>query len=196
MRRHFNTGDGVTDHNLSRLDHLTTSTFAGGNASHVHDWLCAVIQTIQLLPPALATKMSETYYMIGDAHYRWSEAVRPVEWKRLADHLEVNLAKVAEEIGCDGKHGTASFDLSGRPKTLGERVEALCTKLMNEGLDTSEGARMLQELAMNSHPQLSSDLHELQRLAKLKRKPDDYRSKVIHCLYHMRIVAGDLYHCK
>jgi hypothetical protein len=52
---YFSTGDQPTDHNLGRLGHLASCDHFDGNAEQMHQWLIAVIDSIDSLPRGSTT---------------------------------------------------------------------------------------------------------------------------------------------
>ena len=191
MRRAFNTDDETTAANLSRLDHFASWTHFDGGYRGIDGWLVGVIGTIHMLPPAVQAIVTDWPYMIAGAHQHWAEPHLQERWKAMTDTLKADLDKLDARLA-----EAPPLDMAGRPVSRAERVHDLAAKLMDEGIETTTGMGLLRQLASNSTPSISSDIAELQRLAKLKRKPDDYRSRVFRCLGHMKACTWEMHFFK
>ena len=192
---HFSTGDHATDHNLQRLSHLASRDRFDDDPEQMHQWLLAVIGSVEALP-AVARVHFKGHYFLGDSHFRLSGERRIAEWRKLVEELNdhVTAAHADVSLRADGVNGRP--DLSDRRETLGERIIALCEKLEQASWGTAEFDRILGQISAIAVRDVRSDIAELKRLSSRKRIPDvsEHRYWIVRHISHMRLVADQLHH--
>lgn len=192
-KRYFDTGDQATDHNLARLDHLAATEWYGA-ASHMHDWVCGIIGSLKLLPPAVSRHFQSGAYFIGGQHYSTDDAGRQELWRQLAAQLKNEIDAVLADPALKRD---AAPDLSGRPITKGERIVAICDELQRALANGGDSDRLAAKLEYEGGgTEVASDARQLRKLFAKKRIPDSHRHQAeIHRLvYHARVVGRRLDH--
>lgn len=182
---HFNTGDRVTDSNLSILDHLARPSQVTDYAEHMQQWLVSAIDTVDMLPAAFRNEVRINFY-IGDAHFRWTQERRSAEWMKMIAELRDAL----DRISCDATLKARSED---RPKSLGEEIIELCDKLSTKMHGSTDFKSIVAELVRISKYQARNDALELQRLSQ-KRRVDQF--ELVQVTDHLRTVATRLHNMK
>lgn len=192
-KRYFDTGDHVTDHNLARLDHFASQAWYG-DASTMHDWICGIIDSQKLLPPAVSKHFSKGSYYTGSQHFETDDAGRKRLWERLAAQLKSEVDAVLADPGLKRE---AAPDLSGRPQSLGERLVKICDQLLqaiSKGGDVDGLATRLEHEA--SGTEVAYNARQIRKLLGRKRIPDmkQHPHDLYRLAYHAKIVAGRLLH--
>ena len=162
--RYFNTGDTPTDHNLRRLDHLASPRHCNGTADHMHDWLCAAIQSIGMLPPEAGRHFDAWRFKIGDAHYSYSDALRAKRWQDLVVELSAMIDAAESDPRLDRKGPAGPLDATGRPETAGERIRTQCEALRGEPFESAAFSAILSRIEGDAHFAINSDVAELRDL--------------------------------
>lgn len=160
----------------------------------MHDWVCAIIDSQKLLPPAVAKHFMKSSYFTGSAHYDTNDEGRKRLWTRLADQLkgEVDAVLADATLKCE-----AAPDLSGRPVSKGERLVKICQDLIaaiEEGGDIDALASRLEYEGRGTG--VSSDAKQIRKLLAKKRITDmrQFEADLHRHAYHAKIVAQQLYH--
>ncbi len=194
--RSFDTGDAATDFNLSRLSHLSEHDSFDGDAGRMHDWLVAVIQSIEMLPKAVGCRFRLHDYQIGDLHYQLPSDRRSKLWRELVQKLKQRVDAVAADpvVRRDGPNGPP--DLSDRPQTRGERIIDLCKKLDSAPWSSPDFERILAAIEQEAAFGIRADVAELRRLVRKKRIKDlsEHTYWVIRHLSHIREIARQMHH--
>lgn len=191
--RYFDTGDHVTDQNLARLDHLASQTWYG-DASTMHDWICAIIGSQKLLPPAVGKHFSKGSYFTGSAHFDTDDDGRKRLWARLASQLKGEVDAVLADTNLRREAGP---DLSGRPLSKGEKLVKICEELiaaLSKGGDVDGLAARLEFEGGGTG--VSADAKQIRKLLARKRIPDiqQHEASLYRHAYHAKIVAQGLFH--
>ncbi len=193
-RYYFDTGDAVTDFNLSRLEHFASLNRLDGTSEHVHDWMLGVMQSIDSLPPSYGAKFNRYEFTIGSVHYDATDARRAEIWRRMAGKLRamVNAAAADPTLRKDALGGAP---VSGRRESRGERIERLCEELEGKGL-SARGEAILQTLERERNSTIRSDVHKLRELAEPNRQGDRSQDRYwfLRHVHHMREVASQMHH--
>lgn len=192
---YFSTGDQPTDHNLQRLNHLSSLDRFDGTPEHMHDWLCAAISSIKMLPRAAARHFVGNYFL-GDAHFRMSAEQRADTWRKLAEELRdhVTAAHADPALRHNGPNGP--LQTSSRRETRGERIIALCDKLERASWGTPEFDSVLSGIGALAVAGIQSDVSNLRRLSARKRIPDisEHKYSIARDIAHIRLLANRLHH--
>ncbi|MGL4396273.1 MAG: hypothetical protein ACRCYS_11020 [Beijerinckiaceae bacterium] len=191
---HFSTGDPPTDHNLQRLSHLASHERFDDGPVRMNDWLCAVIQSIELLPKAARHHFKGDYYL-GDTHFRMSVDRRTSVWRQLAEELQKNVEAAHVDTSLR-KTSDQCPDVSDRRQSRGERIIELCERLDVACCGTQEFSAILNMIGALAVGDIGPDVRELKRLSSLKRIGDmsSHQYWVARHIAHIRLVAARLHH--
>lgn len=161
----------------------------------MHDWLCAVIQSIEALPKVAAAHFTG-YYHLGDAHFHMDKERRTSKWRKLIEELHTHVCAARTDPSLQGDGLGAAAHLSERRETRGERIITLCDQLSRLSWGTSEFDRLLSRLSALGEHSIRSDISELKRLSSRKQIAnfEDHNYLVARCISHMRHAADRLHH--
>jgi len=193
--RCFDTGDAVTDYNLSRLDHLATNDSFEGDERSLHNWLVAVIQSIQMLPKAVAVKFNLYDYAVGDRAYNASPERRAQMWRDMVRKLNEQIDRVIDDESLQRQGPNGPPDLADRRPSRGERIKVLCDKL-EAARGTTEFEAVLSNVEREASSGIRADVAELRRLSRKKRITDlsDHQYWIQRHIEHIRIIADEMHH--
>lgn len=192
--RRFDTGDLVTDFNLSRLEHLAGNDAHGGDVGLFEIHIHATIDSLEMLPAAVRRHFRVNPY-VGD-YFRPNDEWRLKRWVEISKGLDDALTEVANDP--DLQKGGAA-DLSDRPPSRGEQIAEICKKLeaIYERGGSWEAAVAELERA-SSGTNVRSEVEAMKRLIAKKRIPDvgAWRSDMIGYIWRSKSAAQHLHHLR
>ncbi|MBN9438941.1 hypothetical protein [Bosea sp. (in: a-proteobacteria)] len=160
----------------------------------MHNWICAIIESLKLLPSSVANHFRVGSYFIGGAHFETNDEGRQRLWQRLGAQLKGEIDAVLADPAL--KRAEAP-DLSDRPTTKGERLVKICDELqqaLTSGRDADQIAARLEREA--SGTPVAFDARQIRKLLAKRRISDlaQHQADLYRLVGHARLVAGGLNH--